>query len=124
MNAGLSWPGAWYGLTQAVQEPPKESLIAHAKAGFALRWVRLGDHETVVASRGESGPAVLLVHALGLDWRMWDAVMPKLAVGHVRRDSSAGLIRPTSLPSGSATIAYRAPEGVERRLPRPGSPPQ
>ena len=25
--------------------------------------------------------------------------------GHVRRDSSIGLIRPTSLPSGSATIA-------------------
>ena len=30
--------------------------------------------------------------------------------GHVRRDSSIGLIRPTSFPSGSATIAYRAPQ--------------
>jgi hypothetical protein len=30
--------------------------------------------------------------------------------GQVRRDSSIGLISPTSLPSASATIAYRAPQ--------------
>ena len=30
--------------------------------------------------------------------------------GQVRRVSSIGLISPTSLPSGSATIAYRAPQ--------------
>jgi len=47
----------------------------------SLERVGLGDHETVVARRGEDGPAVLLVHALGLDWRMWDAVMSKLALG-------------------------------------------
>ncbi|MFE3984602.1 alpha/beta fold hydrolase [Nocardia tengchongensis] len=46
-----------------------------------LRRITVRDHETVVAQRGESGPAVVLVHALGLDWRMWEAVMEELAVG-------------------------------------------
>ena len=46
-----------------------------------LQRVRLTDHETVVARRGDSGPAVLLVHALGLDRRMWEPVMDRLAKG-------------------------------------------
>lgn len=46
-----------------------------------LRRVALADHETLVAQRGEAGPAVLLVHALGLDWRMWESVMDLLAHG-------------------------------------------
>lgn len=44
-----------------------------------LRRVGLRDHETVVAQRGDSGPAVVLIHALGLDWRMWEQVMDQLA---------------------------------------------
>jgi 3-oxoadipate enol-lactonase len=47
----------------------------------ALRRLRVRDHETVVAQRGEAGPAVVLIHALGLDWRMWDEVMVSLASG-------------------------------------------
>jgi 3-oxoadipate enol-lactonase len=58
---------------------------ALAEAGSArppaLRRVRLGDHETVVAQSGEAGPAVVLLHALGLDWRMWESVMAPLAAG-------------------------------------------
>jgi 3-oxoadipate enol-lactonase len=53
------------------------------EAGIAppatLNRVRLADHETVVAQRGESGPPVLLLHALGLDWRMWESVMGTLS---------------------------------------------
>lgn len=56
-----------------------------AEAGIArpsvLHRVQLRDHETVVAQRGGSGPAVLLVHALGLDHRMWEPVMEQLSDG-------------------------------------------
>lgn len=47
-----------------------------------LHRVRLNDHETVVAQKGETGPAVLMSHSLGLDWRMWEPVMDRLAHGH------------------------------------------
>lgn len=44
-----------------------------------LHQVALADHGTTVAQRGEEGPAVVLVHALGLDRRMWEPVMEQLA---------------------------------------------
>ncbi len=46
-----------------------------------VRRIRVRDHDTVVAQLGETGPAVVLVHALGLDWRMWEPVMERLAEG-------------------------------------------
>ncbi|WP_040811566.1 alpha/beta fold hydrolase [Nocardia concava] len=46
-----------------------------------LRRIELADHQTVVARRGDEGPTVLLAHALGLDWRMWDEVMRRLSTG-------------------------------------------
>jgi 3-oxoadipate enol-lactonase len=41
--------------------------------------VRLSDHTTVVAQRGTEGPAVVLVHAVCLDWRMWEPVLHELS---------------------------------------------
>ncbi|MFI6965310.1 alpha/beta fold hydrolase [Streptomyces sp. NPDC050255] len=46
-----------------------------------LRPVGLGDHDTVVAQRGDDGPPVVLIHSLGVDWRMWEPVMERLAAG-------------------------------------------
>lgn len=46
-----------------------------------LTRVALRDHVTTVARYGDEGPAVVLVHALGLDRRMWDPVLPALAAG-------------------------------------------
>jgi 3-oxoadipate enol-lactonase len=46
-----------------------------------LRRVRLADHETLVAQGGAAGPAVVLIHALGLDWRMWAPVLERLSPG-------------------------------------------
>jgi pimeloyl-ACP methyl ester carboxylesterase len=43
-----------------MRSPPDEGL-----AEIRLRWVRLADHETLVARSGETGPAVVLLHAPG-----------------------------------------------------------
>ncbi len=54
---------------------------AGAPAPPSLRRVLLGDHGTTVAQAGTAGPPVVLVHALGLDWHMWEPVMAGLAAG-------------------------------------------
>ncbi|WIX91271.1 alpha/beta fold hydrolase [Amycolatopsis sp. DG1A-15b] len=43
--------------------------------------ITASDHETTVTARGTHGPAVVLVHSLGLDRRMWDPVLDRLAEG-------------------------------------------
>ena len=51
----------------------KEHKISHP--GFPKK-VQLSDHETLVSETGKGEPLVL-VHAIGLDWRMWrDAILP------------------------------------------------
>ncbi|KAB2380975.1 alpha/beta fold hydrolase [Actinomadura montaniterrae] len=47
----------------------------------ALHRVQLADHETVVAQKGDHGPAVILSHSLGVDWRMWEPIMERLSQG-------------------------------------------
>jgi 3-oxoadipate enol-lactonase len=76
-----------------------------------LRKVALGDHETVVAEMGESGPAVLLIHALGLTWRMWEPVMDGLSAGRrvvaydIRGHGSArGSPKPYSMDDAAADL--------------------
>ncbi|TDD66776.1 alpha/beta fold hydrolase [Actinomadura darangshiensis] len=46
-----------------------------------LHRVALAGHETVVAQKGDHGPAVILSHSLGVDWRMWEPVMERLSNG-------------------------------------------
>jgi 3-oxoadipate enol-lactonase len=41
------------------------------------RRVRVGDHETIVSETGQGEP-YLLIHCLGLDWRLWRDVIPEL----------------------------------------------
>ncbi len=43
--------------------------------------IQLSDHETVVSETGKGDPIVLL-HAIGLDWRMWRDVIKPLAKHH------------------------------------------
>lgn len=81
---------------------------AGADAPAALRKVSLSDHTTTVAHLGTSGPPVVLVHALGLDWRMWEPVIADLAVGRtvyaydVRGHGSAA---DAALPSSMKDLA-------------------
>jgi 3-oxoadipate enol-lactonase len=46
---------------------------------FPDRAVWLGDHETLATDSGGTGRPVVLIHALGLDRRMWREVAPALA---------------------------------------------
>lgn len=75
-----------------------------------LRRITVRDHETVVAQRGDSGPAVVLIHALGLDWRMWESVMDELAVG---RRVFAYDIRGHGSAAGSPTPFTMADTGAD-----------
>lgn len=45
---------------------------------LVTRKVRLNDHETRLFDSGSDKPALVLIHALGLDLRMWREVIPAL----------------------------------------------
>lgn len=51
------------------------------QAAFSVRRMRVGDHETAVGSVGESGPAVVLVHAMATDHQMWEPIASRIAKG-------------------------------------------
>jgi 3-oxoadipate enol-lactonase len=74
--------------------------------------IRASDHETTVTARGTRGPAVLLVHSLGLDRHMWDPVLDRLAAGRrvfaydVRGHGSAsGAPLPFTMAAAAADLA-------------------
>lgn len=46
---------------------------------FSTTRLSMGDHETLVTDTGGDLPVIVLVHALGLDRRMWRDVIPYLA---------------------------------------------
>jgi 3-oxoadipate enol-lactonase len=71
------FPRALNALAVIDQVLTKEGIARPA----ATRRIRLADHETVVAQMGDAGPAVVLVHALGLNWRMWEPVLGQLSEG-------------------------------------------
>ncbi len=50
-------------------------------APIQFRTLSLSDHTTRLAQDGDSGPAVVLLHALGLTWHMWEPVIRGLARG-------------------------------------------
>ncbi|MCO6010295.1 alpha/beta hydrolase [Actinoallomurus purpureus] len=52
-----------------------------ARRGTRSHRVSLTDHETVVTQMGDDGPAVVLIHSMGVDRRMWEPVMPRLSAG-------------------------------------------
>lgn len=55
---------------EVMQDKGQELLVANA---FALR-----DHDTCLFDSGGDKPVMILLHALGLDWRMWSRVIPQL----------------------------------------------
>ncbi|MFC4786325.1 alpha/beta fold hydrolase [Nocardioides sp. MAHUQ-72] len=74
------FPRALNALTEA------DAVLAnHATRNpIPVRRLQLSDHATEVAEIGEKdgdAPAVVLVHALGLTWRMWEPVIHDLARG-------------------------------------------
>jgi 3-oxoadipate enol-lactonase len=52
-----------------------------AAAPIPVGSLALSDHTTQLAQVGDAGPAVVLLHALGLSWRMWEPVIRRLARG-------------------------------------------
>jgi 3-oxoadipate enol-lactonase len=58
-----------------------DGLRADDRVAVPVRPLTLSDHTTQLAQYGDTGPAVVLLHALGLTWRMWEPVIRQLAVG-------------------------------------------
>ncbi|MGN6300255.1 MAG: alpha/beta fold hydrolase [Angustibacter sp.] len=58
-----------------------DGLDADDRVPVPVRPLTLSDHTTQLAQYGDTGPAVVLLHALGLTWRMWEPVIRELAVG-------------------------------------------
>ena len=101
--------------------PGPRARLRHHRAGRELCWLGSGRQGgRAPASRtGRSGNRPCCPSGGVLPHAAWSGGAGDCRGGHVRRDSSTGLIRPTSLPSGSATIAYRAPQNASNGGCRP-----
>lgn len=81
--------------------------INHLFKPLAYRRISLGDHETRVFDSGGEQPAVVLVHALGLDLRMWREVIPILKEKfRVIAYDLRGFGAATGAPPASGLITY------------------
>ena len=65
----------------ALDEVSEALAGTDAAAPVPVRPLTLSDHTTQLAQDGDSGPAVVLLHALGLTWQMWEPVIRSLARG-------------------------------------------
>ena len=65
----------------ALDELSETLAVTGDAAPVAVRTLSLSDHTTQLAQEGDSGPAVVLLHALGLTWHMWEPVIRALARG-------------------------------------------
>jgi 3-oxoadipate enol-lactonase len=79
-QAGTAQAGTAQTGTAQAGTAPARAPRHDAVPRIATRRIQLRDHQTELASLGD-GRLVVLVHALGLTWRMWAPVMPALAAG-------------------------------------------
>jgi 3-oxoadipate enol-lactonase len=55
-----------------------QNRIAHGEASIENR-IALDDHDTTLIDRGSGATPIVLIHSLGLDWRMSRDILPELA---------------------------------------------
>jgi 3-oxoadipate enol-lactonase len=78
--------------------------------GITVERLRLHDHETEIAIAGDGAQNALLLHAVGLDWRMWKDVLAVFPRGvrviacDLRGHGAAATAQPTTLEQHVADV--------------------
>ncbi|MBX7483464.1 alpha/beta fold hydrolase [Qipengyuania qiaonensis] len=60
----------------------EEIAAEHGETLVTARPFPLRDHTTALFDSGGEKPPMVLLHELGLDWRMWSRVIPRLTPHH------------------------------------------